>query len=160
MTAYTYVVTHPGFRAVKVGYASDRSKRLEHLQRRGWEPYRRLVVSTGSAARRIEQAVLFELRFRLYVPPYLTEAQMTNGGWTETSSLALISASQVWDIACEQAGLLHLDPTVGRGRWMRQPPRHYQRRKGDTPRYVAAARRQARLEQAARSFKSTRPNAN
>lgn len=145
MTGTTYVLTHPGYRAVKVGYVSGKSKRLEYLARRGWKPYRHLVVTTGALARQVEQATLFEIRFRLHVPPYLTDAQLVHGGRTETSSLALVSASQVWDIVCEQAGLIHLNPTVGRGRWLRVPPPH-RRRKGDTQPYSTVARVMARIE--------------
>ena len=140
MTGITYVVTHPDLRAVKVGCTSSRSNRLEYLERRGWAPYRHLAVQTTRLARQIEQATLFELRFRLLVPPYLKADQLPNGGWTETASAALISASEVWEIVCEQAGLSQLNPDAGRG--MRQPPAH-RRQRGDTPRYVAAARSEA-----------------
>lgn len=146
MNGITYVVTHSEFRAVKVGYSSTRSNRLENLGNLGWHTYRYLSVASRELARQIEQAAIFELRFRLYVPPYLTDEQLVGGGKTETASAALVSAAELWEIVCEQAGLLHLASTSGRGRWLRNPPVNL-RRKGDTPRYGAVARKEARLEQ-------------
>lgn len=153
MTGITYVVTHQDLRAIKVGCTSARSNRLEYLERRGWTPYRHLAVETTRLARQIEQATLFELRFRLHVPPYLKVDQLPNGGWTETASAALIGAPEVWEIVCEQAGLAQLNPDVGRG--MRQPPAH-RRQRGDTPRYVAAARSEA--ARTARAAQLAAPN--
>jgi len=151
MTGITYVLVHPGFRAVKVGYTSPRTKRLEELGRRGWIVYRRLEVGAPEAARQIEQATLFELRHRLYIPPYLTRTDMRAFGWTETSSLGLIEAREVWDIVCHQAGLLYLSPHVagpadGRRRNGGTPPR---RVRGDSLPNSRMARTQARIEQAA-----------
>jgi hypothetical protein len=151
MTGITYVYTHPGFRAIKVGYTSIRSRRLQELARRGWEPYRTLLLATSDLARQTEQAALFEIRHRLHVPQYLTAAQMVNG-WTETSSLALITASRVWDVVCEQAGQIQLSPSVGRAPDGRRrnggtPPR---RVAGDTQPLSPLARKQAVLEQTTR----------
>lgn len=148
MTALTYIITHADFRAVKVGCITGTSNRLEYFARRGWEHYRSLAVCSKQLAHQIEQATLFEVRFRLHIPPYLTEAQMDNGGWTETSSLALIGAAQVWDIACEQAGLIRLAPNVRRGRPMRQPPAH-RRSKGDALPFHPIAKTEAALERGA-----------
>jgi len=151
MTGLTYVLTHPGFRAVKVGCTTSNSRRLEYFGRRGWEPYRSLAVATRSLARQIEQAALFEIRFRLYVPHYLTETEMRYGGWSETSSLGLIAARDVWDVVCEQAAALVLSPAIGRVADRRRrnggtPP---VRRPGQTAPYHPIARTQARIEQAA-----------
>ncbi|WP_405536933.1 hypothetical protein [Streptomyces antimycoticus] len=145
----TYILTHPGFRAVKVGYTTTKSTRLEDFGRQGWQPYRTLVVATHELARQVEQAVLFEIRFRLYVPAYLMQADMRWGGWSETSSLGLIAAHEVWGIVCEQAGLIQLGPTVTRAPDGRRnnggtPPA---RRPGQTQPYSRLARKQARLEQ-------------
>jgi hypothetical protein len=149
MTGITYVITHPDFRAVKVGYTTVASHRLQELGRRGWQPYRTLLVATGEIARQVEQAALFEIRFRRLVPQYLTAGEMSIG-WTETSSLALITAREVWDVVCEQAGQVQLSPTIGRAPDGRRrnggiPPR---RRPGQTLPYSNLARIQARLERA------------
>jgi hypothetical protein len=151
MTALTYVITHPNFRAVKIGYTTPTATRLEEFGRRGWEPYRALEVTNSRIARQIEQMALFEIRHRLFVPPYLTRNEMREFGWTETSSLGLISAREVWDIACQQAGLLYLSPHVtgpadGRRRNGGTPPR---RVRGDTLPNSRMARTQARIEQTA-----------
>ncbi|MFF4489440.1 hypothetical protein ACFY0F_23575 [Streptomyces sp. NPDC001544] len=148
MTGLAYVLTHPGFRAVKVGCTTSNSRRLEYFGRRGWEPYRSLAVATRSLARQIEQATLFEIRFHLYVPHYLTENEMRYGGWSETSSLGLITAREVWDVVCEQAAALALSTTICRAVDRRRhnggtPPR---RTPGDAPAPHPVARTQARLE--------------
>jgi hypothetical protein len=151
MTGVTYVLTHSALGSVKVGYTTTRSNRIDYLIRNGWDAYRYLFSESGAVARQVEQETLFELRHRLYIPAHLTADVLPDGGWTETSSLSLISAQQLWDIVCEQAGRVQLSP--GRGRWMRRPPAHYRRRKGDTPRFVRAARVEAaRTARAAQIF--------
>lgn len=130
-------------RAVKVGCADAGSKRLAQLERYGWSLHRLLVVTDKGLAWQIEQSTLFVVRNRLYVPEYVPEEDMPTGGWTETSSSALISAAQLWQIVCEQAGAAQLAPVVIRsGRSNRVPPR-YRRMKGDSLPHVSAARREA-----------------
>lgn len=150
MTGLTYVITHPDFRAVKVGYTTPKSRRLEAFGRRGWQPYRTLEVATSELARQIEQSALFELRHRYYVPQYLTQNDM-QFGWTETASLGLITAGEAWDIVCQQAGDLYLSahvsrPPDGRRRNGGTPPR---RKRGDCLPNSRIARTQARIEQSA-----------
>lgn len=151
MTALTYVITHPHFRAVKVGHTTPEAKRLEDFRRRGWEPYRTLELSAPEIARHVEQMALFEIRYRRLVPSYLTRNEMREFGWTETSSLGLISAREAWDVVCWQAGLFYLSPHVtgptdGRRRNGGTPPR---RVRGDTLPNSRLARTQARIEQSA-----------
>ena len=149
MTGITYVFIHPSLRSVKVGYTTPSANRFRELIRRGWTPYRRLNSKSATLAREIEQAALFDIRFRLYVPPHLSKEQLPGiDGWTETSSLALISAADVWEIVCQQAALIQLAPVIGRAPDGRRnnggtPPR---RVAGQTPPYSAIARTQARLE--------------
>lgn len=149
MTGLTYVLTHPDFRAVKVGHTTHKSTRFEDFGRRGWQVYRTLEVTSPGIARQIEQATLFELRHLRLVPAYLTRNEMREYGWTETSSLGLITAREVWDIVCWQAVLLQLAPHVvgppdGRRRNGGTPPR---RVRGDSLPNSRIARTQARLEQ-------------
>ena len=115
MTGITYVFIHPSLRSVKVGYTTPSANRFRELIRRGWTPYRRLNSKSATLAREIEQAALFDIRFRLYIPPHLCSEQMTGiDGWTETSSLALITATEAWEIVCQQAALIQLAPSIGR----------------------------------------------
>jgi hypothetical protein len=151
MTALTYVITHPSFRAVKVGHTTPTATRLQDFFRRGWEPYRSLEVVTPALARQVEQMALFEIRHSLHIPPYLTRSEMRECGWTETSSLGLIAASEVWDIVCHQAVLVQLSahvsgPADGRRRNGGTPPL---RVSGDCLPNSRMARTQARLEQTA-----------
>ena len=153
MTALTYVITHPEFRAVKIGYTDSKSRRLEAFGRRGWRPYRALEVATSEIARCIEQASLFDIRHRRLVPQYLTANEM-QFGWTETSSLGLVTAREVWDLVCWQASLIYLaphvtGPTDGRRRNGGTPPR---RVPGDSLPNSRMARRQARIEQTTPRF--------
>jgi hypothetical protein len=152
MTGITYVFIHPGFQSVKVGYTTLSANRLRELTRRGWTPYRRLHTKSATLAREIEQAALFDIRFRLYVPPHLSREQLLGiDGWTETSSLALISATEVWEVVCQQAALIQMAPSIGRPPDGRRnnggtPPR---RVSGQTLPYSRMARTQARLERLA-----------
>lgn len=154
--AHTYVVESPHMRAVKVGCADSGSKRLPQLERYGWRLHRLLTVADKALARHVEQATLFEVRNRLYIPEYVPEEDMPAGGWTETSSSALISAERLWQIVCEQAVAAQLAPVVIRtGRSNRVPPR-YRRVKGDSLPHVSAARREA--AETARVRQLTAPN--
>jgi hypothetical protein len=144
MTGITYVMTHRGYRSVKVGYTSPDSLRLSGLRRGGWEPFRQLACESTSLAREIEQAALFEIRFRLYVPVHLTPTQMRGvHGWSETSSIAVISPSEVWEIVCEKGALEQLAPTVKKTRVYKPPVKRGVRRSGDVPDFVRAARIEA-----------------
>lgn len=144
MAGITYVMNHPEFRSVKVGYTSPGSARYEDLMRNGWQPYRNLHVESTELARRIEQATLFEVRFRLHVPVHLTSAHMPHiNGWTETSSIDLISPRQAWEIVCEQGALEQLAPVVKKIRVYKPPVKRGVRSTGDTPRFVRAARVEA-----------------
>lgn len=143
-----YVAVQSDRQSVKVGWMLFSSRRLTELSRFGWALYQRLDVATASLAREIEQAVLFDIRHRLLVPVHLTADELPNG-WTETASAALVSASQMWDLVGNYAGAVHLEPVVrkvpGR-RGPKAPPTPPRRVPGDTPRYSAIARTQARLE--------------
>lgn len=138
----TYVLTHPGYRSVKVGFTTEGSDRIEGLGRRGWILHRSLRLQTPDLARAVEQAALFQIRHRLSVPVHLT-ADLMHAGWTETVSARLLPASAVWQLVCEEAGALYLAPVVrkaigpGRKRNGGTPPR---RVPGDTPKYHRAAR--------------------
>lgn len=137
MTGITYVMTHSGFRSVKVGHTGAEEDRVPQLMKHGWEPYRSLRSISVEQARRIEQATLFCIRFRLGIPVHLTRAHMGHAaGWTETSSAALIAAGEAWELVCEQALLEQLASIVERvspaSSYRPVPPR---RQKGDTPKY-------------------------
>lgn len=139
-----YVITHPDFHSVKVGYTTASSTRIEQFMKRGWQPFRQLFTTDARLARRVEQAVLFDLRHRLHIAPHLTRAHMAHdAGWTETASALLITADALWGLVCEQAGLEQLAPIVRRTPFKRQGPGYHPRTKGDTPKYSRAARTEA-----------------
>lgn len=145
MAGITYVMTHPGYQSVKVGHTGAEGQRVHQLVKHGWHPYRHLHSISIEQARAIEQATLFYIRFRLGVPVHLTRAHMGHAaGWTETSSASLITAREAWEHVCEHAALEQLAPIVASVPPVRPyrpiPPR---RQKGDTPRYVRAARVEA-----------------
>ncbi|WP_329616451.1 hypothetical protein OG244_28395 [Streptomyces brevispora] len=143
MTAITYVITHPGYRAVKLGYTGAESDRIEQLARHGWQSFRRLSLVSSRLAWEVEQAALFQIRHRLYIPPYLTSGQMPSGGWTETASLSLIDAREAWEIVLEEAAAAHLAAQLGRPKPRRRIPVPPRRTAGDTPKFAAVARVEA-----------------
>lgn len=139
----TYVLTHPALQSIKVGCTTHQSRRLHDLWRRhGWVPYKRLQVASKGVAETVEQGVLMHLRHRLYLPSHLT-AELTDG-WTETVSARLIEVEAVWNLVCEEAARLQMEPTLGAFKpTLHQPSLHHKRTKGDTPKFVRAARVEA-----------------
>ncbi|MFJ2568929.1 hypothetical protein ACIOYT_00715 [Streptomyces halstedii] len=139
----TYVLTHPEYGSVKVGCTTYESRRLRDLWRRhGWVPYKHLRMASKELAESVEQGVLIHLRHRLYFPAHLN-AGLTDG-WTETVSARLIEAEAVWELVCEEAARLHMEPVLGAFKpTLHQPPKHHRRTKGDTPKFVRAARVEA-----------------
>lgn len=143
MYGLTYVVTHSGFRSVKVGCTTERAGRLLYLARHGWLLHEQLRLQSKGMAQMIEQRVLFQLRHRLGFPAHLNHELMGHG-WSETVSASLIEAAGVWDLVCEEAADVQMASVIGEFRPVRRrPPIGYRRCKGDTPRYVAVARRLA-----------------
>lgn len=161
MTGITYVFVHPDLQSVKVGYTTPSATRFRELGRRGWTPYRCLHSRSATLAREIEQAALFDIRFRLRVPPHLRREQLLGiDGWTETSSLTLVDANQVWEIVCQQAALIQLAPVIegppdGRRSNGGTPPR---RVAGQTLPYSRMARTQVRIERTVPGAKNFRPS--
>jgi hypothetical protein len=144
----TYVMTHAPLNSVKIGYTHSGSDRMRTLRSLGWRDFGVLVLATHRLAWEVEQATLLQIRSRHLAPVHLTPEHLPNG-WTETVSASLLSALTVWDMACEQAGLIQLSPTLvrppdGRRRNGGIPPR---RMPGETQPYSRLARTQARLEQ-------------
>lgn len=156
-TGVVYVITHPDFHSLKVGYTTASSHRIEQFMKHGWQPFRQLLVVDGRLARRIEQAVLFDLRHHLHIGPHLTRAHMVHdAGWTETASDCLISAGELWDLVCEQAVTEQLAPVVTRSPFLRTGPVSHPRTKGDTPKYARVARIEA--ARTARAAQMQAPN--
>ncbi|WP_371498032.1 hypothetical protein OG871_18710 [Kitasatospora sp. NBC_00374] len=96
-----YLVEHRGLRAVKIGIGSS-GRILEHV-RNGWRETHRSQLSRH--ARRVEAAVLERVR-SAGIPPFLTQGQMPQAGWTETMDSALISADEVWAMVAEEYAAL------------------------------------------------------
>jgi hypothetical protein len=142
----TYVLTHPEFRSVKVGCTTYQSRRLLDLWRRhGWVPYKQLRLASKGLAETVEQGVILQLRHRLGFPAHLTH-ELVSAGWTETVSERLIDAEGVWNLVCDEAAALQMAPVVGSFKPLsHRPPIQHRRTKGDTPKYVKAARTQARI---------------
>lgn len=134
-----YVAVQPDLGSVKVGCMTARSRRPERLGRYGWVLQQRLDLADVGLARDIEQAVLFDVRYRLLVPVHLTVNELPNG-WTETASSTLVSADQMWELVGEQAGAHYLAPIVRKVPPRRTSPIPPRRTPGDTPRYSRAAR--------------------
>lgn len=81
--AVVYLISHPGMHAVKVGITDRSGARLGRHQRRGWQVLVEERVP-GERALEIEDDILTWWRSELDLPPYLTSAEMPQGGWTET----------------------------------------------------------------------------
>jgi hypothetical protein len=97
--AVVYVITHPEWRAHKVGVAgvtrraSNREgRRLADHERAGWEIYDTIQFIRGADAKAAEQGVLRWLREDKQLGPYLT----TGNGWTETVAADAITPAALW----------------------------------------------------------------
>ena len=152
-----YVLRHPEYRSVKVGVTTYRSKRLHHLWKTfGWVPYKQLRLASKGLAETVEQSTLLHLRHRYKHPVHLSLA--LTEGWTETVSERHMTAEELWDLVCLEAGYMQLAPTVGAFKPINHKPPRNRRRKGDTPKYVPAAGREAsRTARAAQVGKTVQP---
>jgi hypothetical protein len=98
-----YVISHPGWGALKVGIGActGYNSRLVQHERAGWQRAYSRVFPTGWAARDVEQAVLDRLR-AAQLAPYLPAATMPNG-WTETCDATRITTAELWAMVEEEA---------------------------------------------------------
>lgn len=94
-----YLMTHPKFQAHKIGIGNlGRSKGtrvLEH-KRSGWLLVQELTFSRTDDAFKLEQKVLDWLRKEKGLPPFLSELEMPQGGYTETVDASEIDLVTIW----------------------------------------------------------------
>jgi hypothetical protein len=81
--ALVYLITHPGYAAVKIGITDAEGSRVNKHRQRGWEVLATVNVP-GEAALAIEAEILSWWRVDLGLGPYLGRQEMPQGGWTET----------------------------------------------------------------------------
>lgn len=104
--AHVYVMSHPTYKALKVGVAGGKGRqtaRIDQHTREGWLLYRAMLLPSRPHAGAVEKAVLHELRVVRGLPSLLTSAQMPQSGWTETVSAEAIQASELWELVVKFA---------------------------------------------------------
>ncbi|GAA2812314.1 hypothetical protein GCM10019017_67750 [Streptomyces showdoensis] len=103
--AMVYVMVNEKLGAGKYGIASLSAKRSRFsvMRPRGWAMAYSLPFPTGVDAHRIEQRVEDILREDRSVPQFLAQGDLPQNGATETFSLSLISASEVWELVQAEA---------------------------------------------------------
>lgn len=101
-----YLVTNPEFGSHKIGICNvaNRTRRLGAHTKDGWQVCHMFPVSTGEEARRIEQAVLTQLRSQGF-SPHLTIDLMPQGGYKETVDAEEISIPVLRDMIRQQQQL-------------------------------------------------------
>jgi len=99
--AVVYLITHPGFGAVKIGITDSSGSRLKKHTTRGWQVLCTIAVP-GERAMLIEAEILNWWRGELALSAYLGQREMSQGGWTET-----VSAEEV-DLAVTIRRIRHL----------------------------------------------------
>jgi hypothetical protein len=99
--AVVYLITHPGFQAVKIGVTDSSGSRLKKHRTRGWQVLCTITVP-GERALFIEAEILDWWRGELALPAYLGPQEMKQGGWTET-----VSAEEI-DLALTISRIRHL----------------------------------------------------
>lgn len=94
-----YVLENRSLRSVKVGIASQRSRRVKKFVAAKWNEVALFPFDDRDAAREVEQSVLLHVRNELGVPPFLGPNDMGRlGGWSETSCSDEISSRQLVDL--------------------------------------------------------------
>ena len=90
-----YLLQHAGFFAAKVGITTvaAKSDRVQQHIKFGWRVFQLWNVPSGHLAYRVERRTLDWWRNTLTIPEALTEADMPQGGWTETASLLFANVS-------------------------------------------------------------------
>lgn len=91
--SFVYLVTHQELGAAKVGICragrGNTADRLSQHRKHGWRVASLEPVS-GEKAPAIEKAILSQWRNEMKLPRFLDEADMPQGGWTETVELDAI----------------------------------------------------------------------
>lgn len=83
----TYLLVNERLGAIKIGVTAVGSTRLRNLGRGGWEAVLVENFETGFEAVTVEKEILDWWREDLRLPAYLSSADMTYGGATETAEL-------------------------------------------------------------------------
>ena len=81
--AVVYLMTNPGYGAVKIGITDADGSRVRKHKQRGWQSLAAVNVP-GEVALVIEAEILDWWRLDLGLLPYLGREEMPQGGWTET----------------------------------------------------------------------------
>ncbi|MER6113870.1 hypothetical protein [Streptomyces hirsutus] len=97
---YVYVMVHRRLRAAKVGKGMARAGRISGHLAKGWDVYRAVLMPDHASASAIESRVKSQLESE-GLARFLPQAQMPQGGYTETVSLAQKSAAELWRVVLE-----------------------------------------------------------
>ncbi|MGV9503868.1 hypothetical protein ACWDQ0_36980 [Streptomyces sp. NPDC003642] len=92
--ALLYLLTHERLQAAKVGVCNLNTGRIERHQRRGWVRYDVLPFEAGRDAEVLEKQVVAEWRSQGWRP--VLDGRQRYDGWTETVTLRLATASELW----------------------------------------------------------------
>lgn len=97
---FFYLMTHTRFGAHKVGIGNSarvKGDRVKEHKRSGWTLVNTVSFQITDDAFRLEQEILSWLRGDLGLPPFLSEIEMPQGGYTETVDASEIDLSTIWE---------------------------------------------------------------
>ena len=94
--ATLYLITHDELCAHKIGIGNSDKNRVKQHQSHGWKVFKTLEFSIGDDAYRVEQDVLAWLLEEFGLMPYLSKADMPQGGYTETVDASEIDLPSIW----------------------------------------------------------------
>jgi hypothetical protein len=96
--AIIYLITHLKYGSHKIGVAgaSIHNERLMKHSKQGWTLYKSKKFKTGIIAFTVEKELIFWLRYKRNLLPYLSAEQMPQAGWTETVDASEISLDIIW----------------------------------------------------------------
>ena len=95
-----YLMTHPKYQAHKIGIGNSgriKGTRVREHQRSGWVLVKELAFSRTDDAFEVEQNILEWLRKDKGLPPFLSESEMPQGGYTETVDASEIDLVTIWN---------------------------------------------------------------
>ena len=95
-----YLITNPELNAHKIGITNldSADQRLKKHSKLGWQTYKVENIQDGNVAFDVEQEILSWWRNELSLPPYLSAAEMKQGGHTETISSDDLDLPVIWNM--------------------------------------------------------------
>ena len=108
-----YLMTHDGFRAIKVGIGAASEVRVSSHAKYGWTLHAKWRVPTGKTAFAVEREILRWWREDLGAPIAVDPRDMPQYGATETAPLVFVDPDETSDVIGRLIRVLSRDSADG-----------------------------------------------